>query len=190
MNNKLFCILGKQGSGKSSILNELLKIVKEEDNIHLLKSRTTRPRRESEAVATEYIFTTKEQFSEDYKNGNVLEYAVYSTVGGVWYYYTHKDDCNLSSHSYVKIINPIGFCQLSDNISDENIVSIEIVSDDSTRLKRTILRGDSLNEVLRRLEADDKDFKHLKTLYRIKNNDGDNVRDLAKVIYDIIKGEL
>lgn len=68
----LIVLSGPSGAGKGTICNELLKQV---DTLSLSISMTTRSPRGNEVDGKDYYFVTKEQFEEDIKKGNFLEYA-------------------------------------------------------------------------------------------------------------------
>jgi guanylate kinase len=65
-------VSGPSGSGKSSLLNRLIK---NSDNIHFSISTTTRKKREREIEGVDYYFVDEEKFKEDIKNGLFLEWA-------------------------------------------------------------------------------------------------------------------
>lgn len=188
---KLFLILGQSNTGKSTIFKRLMNMIEESnDNIKPLKSCTTRPMREEDKAGSEYDFVTKEYFTELHKNDGLLEYAVYDTVYGTWFYFTRKSDLDVTESNYIKIINPEGFAQIKDNLKGVcDIVSFEIVSSEETRLKRAMSRNDglSIEEIERRFKRDKEDFKYLNTDYKVVNDDGYDVDELAGLIYQFIK---
>lgn len=71
----LIVISGPSGCGKNSIINELLKIRK---NTWVSISCTSREPRGEEKNGINYYFLSKEEFEEDIKNDEFLEYAEYS----------------------------------------------------------------------------------------------------------------
>lgn len=71
----LIVISGPSGSGKGTIVSELLK---ENNNIWLSISATSRLPRGLEKNGREYYFLTREQFEQKIKNGDFLEYAEYN----------------------------------------------------------------------------------------------------------------
>lgn len=189
---KLFVLLGKSNVGKSTIFKELMNLIQQNnDNIKLLKSCTTRPMRQEDRVNSEYNFVTKEYFTEAHRDNNLLEYAVYDTKYGYWFYFTRREDFNIAEHDYIKIINPTGFSQIKDSLKNTcEIVSFEIVSDYNVRLDRAKNRRDGLSdeEIQRRFDADEKDFEHLETNYVIENNGSQSPKEVAEIIYRWIKG--
>ncbi len=71
----LIVISGPSGCGKNSIINELLKIRK---NTWVSISCTSREPRGAEKNGINYYFLSKEEFEEDIRNNEFLEYAEYS----------------------------------------------------------------------------------------------------------------
>ena len=69
---RLVIVSGPSGVGKSTICKE---VVKRLDNVCMSVSLTTRPKSEEEIDGKDYRFVSKEQFSEQIKQGNLLEYA-------------------------------------------------------------------------------------------------------------------
>ncbi len=70
----LIILSGFAGSGKGTIIRELLK---KYDNYALSVSATTRAPREGEVEGVHYFFKTEEQFKEMIAQGELLEYANY-----------------------------------------------------------------------------------------------------------------
>lgn len=76
---QLIVLSGPSGCGKNTICNELLR---ENKNIWLSISCTSRPPRGSEVNGKEYYFLSNEEFEEKINNNEFLEYAKYNQ-----YYY-------------------------------------------------------------------------------------------------------
>ncbi len=68
----ILVLSGPSGAGKSTIINAAAPEIGE---YYFSISTTTRAPREGEADGREYFFVTKEEFEEDIKAGNFLEYA-------------------------------------------------------------------------------------------------------------------
>ena len=68
----ILLLSGPSGCGKSSLLKELYKVI---TNYHFSISTTTRLPRDGEKDGVDYYFVTKEEFEQDIKEGNFLEYA-------------------------------------------------------------------------------------------------------------------
>jgi guanylate kinase len=68
----ILILSGPSGCGKSSLLKKLYEKI---DNYYFSISTTTRAPREGETNGVDYIFTSVEEFEEDIKKGDFLEYA-------------------------------------------------------------------------------------------------------------------
>ncbi|MEG1244660.1 MAG: guanylate kinase, partial [Oscillospiraceae bacterium] len=85
MNSKgvLLILSGPSGSGKDTVLSELLK---QDSDIVVSLSLTTRKPRKGEVNGQHYIFVSVQEFEENIKNGKMIEYVKY----GENYYGTPK----------------------------------------------------------------------------------------------------
>ena len=188
-NNKLFVILGKSCSGKTTILNEVLSKLE----IPVLLSSTTRPPRENEVNGREYNFVTMSDFDTDYKNEDILEYDVFriDSIRQSWVYYTKKSDLLLPQTSQIKVVSPTGLAQLMSNKElRDNIVSIYIESSDKLRQKRYLTRSISPDNMNDRFARDEKAFQHLFTDYIIINDENTSIHEASNQLIDIIEKEL
>ena len=188
-NNKLFVILGKSASGKSTILNDVLSKLE----IPVLMSYTTRPPRANEIDGIDYNFVTFTAFDEDYKNENILEYDVFriDSLKQTWIYYSKKSDLLLPNTSQIKIVSPTGLAQLMSNKElRDNIVSIYIESSDKLRQKRYLSRSISPDSMNDRFERDEKAFQHLFTDYIILNDENMSIHEASNQLINIIKREI
>ena len=75
----ILVLSGPSGAGKSTIINGSADEI---GDFYFSISTTTRQPREGEVHGRDYYFVTKEEFEEDIKSGNFLEYA---TVHGNYY---------------------------------------------------------------------------------------------------------
>ena len=188
-NNKLFCILGKSASGKSTILHEVLSKLE----IPVLISQTTRKPRENEVQGVDYNFVDMDTFDEDFKDENILEYDVFriDSLKETWVYYTKKSDLLLDKNSQIKIVSPTGLAQLmSHKELRDNIVSIYIDCPDKLRQKRYLSRSISPDSVNDRFSRDEKNFQHLFTDYIIINDENMSIHEASNQLIDIIEREL
>jgi len=69
----ILILSGPSGCGKSTLLKE---VYKEINDYYFSISTTTRKPRVGEVNGVDYFFVSKEEFEEDIKNGNFLEYAL------------------------------------------------------------------------------------------------------------------
>ena len=188
-NNKLFVLVGKSCSGKTTILNEVLSKLE----IPVLMSYTTRPPRNGEIDGKEYKFVDMHTFDTDYKNEDILEYDVFriDSIRQSWVYYTKKSDLLLPQTSQIKVVSPTGLAQLMSNKElKNNIVSIYIESSDKLRQKRYLTRAISPDNMNDRFSRDEKNFQHLFTDYIIINNENTSIHEASNQLINIIEKEL
>lgn len=190
MKSIIYVLLGKSNTGKSTIFKELIKLTSEDNWIEPLKSYTTRPKRDEDTSANEYVFCDREYYTQLSKEHGVLEHSVYDTAHGYWFYFTRKEDVKPDKR-YIKILNPTGYYQLKNTAKETNlfdVVGIEIVCDDKVRLSRIESRNDgtSMAERQRRIKADEKDFAYLKTDYKVENNGDKSAKEIAEYILEEI----
>ena len=188
-NNKLFCILGKSASGKSTIMREVLSKL----DIPVLISQTTRLPRNGEIDGVDYNFVTMNTFDTDYKHENILEYDVFriDSLKETWVYYTKKSDLLLPTTSQIKIVSPTGLSQLMGNKElRDDIVSIYIDAPDKLRKKRYLTRSISPDNMNDRFARDEKAFEHLFTDYIIINDENTSIHNASNQLIDIIEKEL
>ena len=188
-NNKLFCVVGKSCSGKSTILREVLSKL----DIPVLISNTTRPPRDGEIDGVDYNFVTMSTFDMDYKNEDILEYDVFriDSLKQTWVYYTKKSDLLLPNTSQIKIVSPTGLAQLmSHKELKDNIVSIYIDCPDRLRQKRYLSRSTSPDSMNDRFRRDEKTFEHLFTDYMVNNDENMSIHEASNQLIDIIEKEL
>ncbi|MFK5880630.1 MAG: guanylate kinase [Sulfurospirillum sp.] len=72
MKGNILVISGPSGSGKSSLMHEMMKRVEE---TYFSISTTTREMREGEVEGKDYFFISKEEFKQGIEEGNFLEWA-------------------------------------------------------------------------------------------------------------------
>ena len=78
MNKGLLVVISApSGCGKDTIINEIVKELGEEASISV--SMTTRDMRPGEAEGINYYYVSREQFEENIRNGEMLEYTTYGS---------------------------------------------------------------------------------------------------------------
>ena len=167
--SKIFCVVGKSGSGKSTIVDDMFKMYGntkniEQFNLKLLVYHTTRERRQGES-SDEYIFDTEEQF-EEYKSQNqIIEYREYTTKNNnTVYYYTLKQDIDLNKNNYIVKASFDQYENYKNYFGEDDVKLIYIYTDPKELLLRTINRANTykdLLEVCRRFVSDDEQFRDL-----------------------------
>ena len=144
---------------------------------------TTRPKRKNEKQDITYHFITKEEFKQKIDEGFFAEYQSYNTEFGIWYYGTSFEDLKNANNKSVIILEPQSYRDIKNELP-ENITCIYIYANNSTIKKRLEHRGDNPNEVIRRMESDNEDFKGFENEVDriVYNNDGDNIDDVVSKI--------
>ena len=140
MNGKLIVISGFSGSGKGTIVDNILK--KRED-IALSISCATREKRKKEIDGVHYFFITKDKFEDMIKHEELLEYAKYADN----YYGTPKKYVLDKLSKNINIILEIeqqGALQVK-NMYEEAIL-IFITTKDFTTLKNRLTGRGTENE--------------------------------------------
>ncbi len=161
MENKIqiIAIMGQAGSGKDTLLNELIKVY---PNAAPIISCTTRPIRDNEKDGVNYHFLTVEQFTHQVLNGEMLE----ATEFNHWFYGTSMVNLNLDKTN-IGVFNPEGVEIL---ITDKriNLKIIYLIASDKVRLLRQLNREENpdCEEIVRRFTADKQDFndERIKTI--------------------------
>lgn len=160
--NKIFYLIGKSATGKNTIYEHLLK-----DTALSLKPilmYTTRPIRAGEAEGVTYNFRDIDFFERYKKNEAMIEYRVYQTMLGPWYYFTLDDgQIDLSSGSYIIIGTLDSYEKMMLYFGSETVIPIYIEASDQERLQRALDREirqnrPRIDEVCRRYLADEIDF--------------------------------
>lgn len=171
----ILVLIGKSASGKDSIKRELLKA-----GYDSVVTYTTRPPRSGEKDGVAYHFISKDEFFKKLANGFFTESTAYNVASGeTWYYGTAKEDL---TGDKVIIMNPDGL-RVIRRMKEVHTVSFLIEANDDIRWQRLAKRGDDIEEIYRRVYADEKDFYGIDDFVdvRILNNNR-SVKELAEEI--------
>ena len=184
---RLFCLMGKSGSGKDTVFKELLN----DDNLFLspVVTYTTRPRRDNEKNGVEYNFISEYELMNFKNAGKIIELRQYDTVKGIWYYCTVDDGkIHLASGDYLTIATLEAFAGLKKHFG-EDAVPLYVTVEDGERLYRALSRERTQHapdyyELCRRFLADRDDFcdAHLKEADITRQFSNDN---LIQCVIDI-----
>ena len=176
----MITLLGKSGSGKNSVLNELVEM-----GYARVVSFTTRSMRPGEKNGVDYWFVDEDQFEDMQNSGAFASCESYMTTQGIWRYgftweYTQSNAAGIINPSVLKTFTALGIPTASFylNVSDK------------VRIQRLKLRGDNLNEVKRRMKTDRGDFKDIRELAQVVINDEDghlSPKAIAAYISNIYK---
>jgi len=157
---KIYCIIGKSGTGKDTVLAELLKDV----NLpaEKLVPYTTRPQREGEVEGVNYHYVTKQQLNAMEENGQVIECRTYKTVHGDWSYFTASVNID-DNKNYIIITTQKALDSFFKYFGEARIHVVYLFLENKARLERCIRRESeqeipNYSEVCRRYLADEDDF--------------------------------
>lgn len=158
----LFCIIGKPYSGKSTLMNELLK----RENITNLGIKklvygTTREQRINEVNGESYNFVSLSEF-ENINEDDIIESRIYDDIitGNSYYYFTLKSDIKLGNNylmectifQYEELKKWIMIRQLRSSTNRMNIYPIVINSSIFERLKRGFKNVHTEDDVYRYID--------------------------------------
>ena len=145
----LFVISGVSSSGKNTVMQELIKRVK---NLKVLSksSGTTRPPRESDKEFDTYIYLTKEEFEQGIKQGKFFEYEiVHENMYGLLKERI-ETAINSKTDDYIRDVEVKGNVTLRNAYKDK-IVSIFIDAPNDVLRDRLLKRGDKPEDIELRL---------------------------------------
>ena len=165
---KIIVLLGKSASGKDFLMNKLVK----EYGFKRVISHTTRPIRNGETNGKEYYFISLDKFLNMSLKDNFIECREYNTQQGLWYYGLSKHEIDLTDdNKYVVILDFNGLKTLEEYLKsvgmEDKLTSVYIDAKAQVRLQRSLNRegemtDEQVMEVIRRLEADERDFEGAK----------------------------
>lgn len=152
---KIIALFGKSGSGKDTLLKEIVKICRP-GFFNTIVSYTSRPKRENEIEGVNYHFISKEEFETMIKSNLMLETSFFNE----WWYGTSKVGLK-SDKINIGVFNLDGIKSLKEK-EDIELIPIYIDCSDKTRLLRQLNRENNPNvkEIVRRFWADEEDFEN------------------------------
>lgn len=177
----LYVIIGKTCSGKTAIVDKLV-----ERGFKKVVTYTSRPKRKGEIDGKDYHFISKEEFLQKIDEFFFMEYKVYQTTSGEWYYGTSLDSLeNTDDGDYIIILTPDGYNDLLLKSSSKHM-SFYIYANNTTIKRRLEARKDMNDSPERRLEHDNKDFKGVENIVHkiVFNNDDEKIDDVVNKILE------
>lgn len=166
----LIVVSGPSGAGKDTIINEVIK--RNNINAWVSISMTSRLPRGKEENGKDYFFVTKEEFEDNIKKGNFLEYAEYN--GNYYGTPKHKIDEYLNKGIDVILIIEIqGALQIKELIPEALFIFIMPPSMEELK-ERLIARGTDTN---------DKIISRFKTAYQ-------EINEVTKYNYVVVNDVL
>lgn len=173
----IYALIGQSASGKSTVERSL-----EERGFPRIISYTTRPMRENEKDGVDYHFIDTERFHELECIGFFNETARYRE----WFYGLSLDEIDFQTKDYIVVVTIHGYEELLKSVGAELITAIHIKVDERDRIIRQLLRGDEVDEVIRRIHTDRKDFEGVEEIckYTVLNK---NIQLTIEAVMDLIK---
>lgn len=193
----LLIIGGKSGSGKDSVVKEF-----EKNGWKRIVKYTNRPKREDEIDGVDYHFVSIELMETI---PFIFKQSFVVANGNTWYYGFPMEHIMLSDNKndkYIIIMTPFEYNKFLDMTKGlktigKDFISVQIDVPDDIRRERLIKRGDDIEEIDRRIEADNKDFegwelKHRKEsqfpLFYIRDGIGDRTpEDIYNIIIEMME---
>lgn len=142
---KLFVFVGDGGSGKTTLITELVRRYPE--RFRKVVTCTSRPRRPTEVDGEDYHFLHPEYFIDNPD----LVLLKKTEVG--YYYGTRKADLFPTTHHLLLTSKLTGIPRLV-NLGCSNIVIVRISISDELKIARMQQRGDSAEMIANRLHVD------------------------------------
>ena len=175
----IYAIVGQTLSGKSTLVRDLVTAT----GIKQVITSTTRPIREGERDGIDYHFIS----SEEMDNGNYFGRRDFYTVyrEEPYSYAMNKDDVFPFEDKLI-ILDPAGLQALKEEVGYRNVTSIFVDAPIDLLIERGKLRGDSAEEVQRRLHADRDAFISAKYFADIVLDPTKD--DMLSYMYEVIKG--
>ncbi len=186
----LIIMSGPSGVGKGTIREELMK--KNDLNLHYSVSMTTRGMRPGEVNGREYYFVSREEFDQNIKNDNLLEWAEF--VGNR--YGTPRDKVEQMRNEGKNVMLEIevnGTAQVLNKVHDEGVISIFIAPPSLEELEKRLRgRGTESEEVIKSRVAKATQEFAFKDQYKyiVVNDDlSKAVDEVRQIILQAMKGE-
>lgn len=161
----MIVLIGESGSGKTTLCNNLTS----QHDFRKAVSCTTRQPREGEQEGKDYFFLSKEEFKQKIKLKEripthlhgLLEYTEYNgNYYGLIRSQARKKNC-------IAIVEPDGLKQIKNTLSALKkadsipLIVFYLYASPEVRKERLIKRGDSLEDIEKRLALDKEKFKDI-----------------------------
>lgn len=176
----MIVLSGASASGKT----EVAKVLASKYGIVKVITTTTRPIRIHETDGVDYFFVSNERFLEMIKEDRFVEYTEYNGN----FYGSTKDQIQ---NNKCVVIDPVGLKAYS-KIENRNVVTFFLESEEDTRYKRMLQRGDSVENASRRIINDRAAFAKSNICRVDYNIDSEHhsVEEVADTIYKLYKDQI
>lgn len=173
----MLILVGPSASGKTEIASLLIDKYKMERMI----TYTTRPIRVGEVNHVSYHFVSELEFKERIQNDEFIEFTTYNG----YYYGSNKKDAGVNK---IVILEPNGVNAFYEKMK-EDVTIIYISANDALRVDRMYRRGDSHEQVQKRIKNDQLVFgiDKLSHIDKVFVNENISLNDITKEIYEYYK---
>ena len=178
----LICLVGRTGSGKSTIARALNKTYFGEKEDTIVKSYTTRLQRPGEDRTSDHKFIRPKDVDR-YRNEIIAD----TKIGPYEYFATFTD----IEKAKIYIIDPIGINHLKENLKQRGIsyrlFIVYLYVNADTRTRRLLSRGDSIRTIQTRNQKEENeftDFENSHTYDLLIDGSYLPVSQICKQIYD------
>lgn len=185
MKKSLILIVGKTSSGKDTVA----KYIKENRDIPMICSYTTRPMRDYEKDGVEHYFVSERRMNEILQTESVLAYVKFPRTG-IQYCSTLEAMTN-DTMTYIIDPNGIEWFKINACVKGVDFFSIYVDLDEKEIIRRAKNRGDSIENIKSRLSSEREmmnNFKATKGYDYIIDNSG-TYYDLIDSINFVLKSE-
>ena len=138
----MIVLSGASASGKT----EVAKMLAFKYGITKVITTTTRDLRVGEINGKDYFFVTKDEFVKMINDGRFVEYTIYNDN----FYGSTKDQI---ANNKCIVVDPVGL-KAYINLNNKNILTFFLESEEETRKKRMLMRGDKLEKIEPRIIHD------------------------------------
>lgn len=187
----MLVLMGKTCSGKDTICNGLVK----DYGFKRVITYTTRPIGEGEIDGVNYHYISNEEFNQKEEKGFFIESKSYETAMGYWKYGTAMEDIRHSDDKSVIILTPEGYLDILAQLNIHQslfgikkplIQSYYIYAGEGVIRERLKSRGrgETEDEINRRIEVDSLDFIHTEALadFTVNNSGSISLNRIVKMI--------
>lgn len=174
----LYIITGATNSGKTTLVDNLVTVT----GIKKIITYTNRDIREGERNNIDYNFINTEEFD----NERFVCKRIFHTKNRKepYIYAVDRDDL-LTFQDSILVIDPLGVREIKDYLGKDFVTTVYLDISEETVIKRAQRRGDSKEEIERRLLADKPLFESAKYYSDICLQEQD---DMLSYMYDELKG--
>lgn len=176
---KIYAILGQTLSGKTTLVRDLVTAT----GIKQVTTYTNRPMRDGEIDGKDYYFVSTEELEKPQYFGHRYFYTKYREEPFI--YAMKVNDFILSQEDKIVITDPKGLRELKNKFTNM-VVSVYVDASHDLIRERARKRGDSIDEVNRRLSVD-RDLFVSAPYFADIVLDADN-DDMLQYMYNELKG--